>query len=866
MGIEYIGEHLLVGQIGNLFLILSFSSVLFSCIAYIAARYDPDPHSSWIALGRWGYRLHSILALSAIGMIFVMLANNYFEYHYVWQHSNKAMPMRYILSAFWEGQEGSFLLWIFWHVIIGNILIYTSKRWEGPVMAVLGMVQVLLTSMVLGVYLFEHKIGSNPFSILLREHPDFAGLPLFTHADYLSHLDGRGLNPLLQNYWMTIHPPTLFLGFAATVVPFCYAIAGLWTRQLTEWLRPAIPWTFFGVMILGTGILMGGAWAYEALSFGGFWAWDPVENASLVPWITLVGAAHLMLIHRNKGTSLFMLFLLTQLSFLLVLYSTFLTRSGILGDASVHAFTDLGMQGQLVIYLLFFVWLGVVMLLQNRKLQEYYSVATLGMVVLYGFTDSFSYPLALQSLFTVVFLSIAYKRHFPKPEKEEELWSREFWMFVGALVLLVSAFQISGYTSIPVLNTLTPSFSWLWNAFDFAIPTTVLDKLVNGSFAPKTDGEVYNNWQVPFAILVTLFMAYGQFLKYKNTQFSKFIKRLIPSIGIALALSLAIAFSFEMTDVFYLLLLFTSLFAFAANADYVLMVLKGKVRKAGASVAHIGFALIMLGALISNSEQEFISRNATQYNVASLSEDFKNEENAILFKNDTVPMGEYFVSYRGKEKRGINFYYLVDYYKENEAKELEKQFTLEPFVQLNERMGNVPEPGTKHFFGRDVFTHITFAEVEETANTPYREPEQHKMHLGDTVKGSSSIFILDTIKRDLNLAELGLDSTDLAVKARLKVFTLDSEISFAEPVFVLRGNHIFSIPDTVENGPRFTFDLINPSRQEYAITVEEKRGREYIVMQAIIFPWINVLWLGALLMAIGTVISIVNRIKLSRKS
>jgi cytochrome c-type biogenesis protein CcmF len=101
--------------------------------------------------------------------------------------------------------------------------------------------------------------------------------------DYLSKeafQDGRGLNPLLQNYWMTIHPPTLFLGFSSTLFPFVFAIAGLWRGDIKGWMRPAVPWAFFGVMILGTGILMGGAWAYEALGFGGFWAWDPVENAS----------------------------------------------------------------------------------------------------------------------------------------------------------------------------------------------------------------------------------------------------------------------------------------------------------------------------------------------------------------------------------------------------------------------------------------------------------------------------------------------------------------------------------------------------------------------------------------------------------
>ena len=253
--------------------------------------------------------------------------------------------------------------------------------------------------MLLGIYIFDYHLGSNPF-ILLREHPEYMELPFVKVPEYLTNLDGRGLNPLLQNYWMTIHPPILFLGFASTLVPFAYAMAGLWKKQHTEWVTPALPWTYFGVMILGTGILMGGAWAYESLSFGGFWAWDPVENASLVPWLVMVGGAHVMLIYKSRKQSLFTAYVLIIMTFILILYSTFLTRSGILGNTSVHAFTDLGMSGQLLVYLLFYVLIAAILLIIN------YKAINVGNV-------------------------------------EDNSTSREFWMFIGALVLLVSAFQIT---------------------------------------------------------------------------------------------------------------------------------------------------------------------------------------------------------------------------------------------------------------------------------------------------------------------------------------------------------------------------------------------------------------------------------------
>src|SRR5690606_38158729 len=148
--------------------------------------------------------------------------------------------------------------------------------------------------------------------------------PIFARADYLSFVtDGNGLNPLLQNYWMVIHPPTLFLGFASTLVPFAYAIASLWKKDYSGWVNPVLPWTLFSAAMLGTGILMGGAWAYEALSFGGFWAWDPVENASLVPWITLIAGLHTLVIFKSTGHALRATFIFFIATFVLILYSTF---------------------------------------------------------------------------------------------------------------------------------------------------------------------------------------------------------------------------------------------------------------------------------------------------------------------------------------------------------------------------------------------------------------------------------------------------------------------------------------------------------------------------------------------------------------
>ncbi|MFN4235527.1 MAG: heme lyase CcmF/NrfE family subunit [Bacteroidia bacterium] len=803
MEINYIGELLWPGKLGNLFIVLSFVSALVASISYFFKAQNPL-ENSWQQIARSAFYLHSFSVVGIIATLFYLILNHRFEYHYVWQHSNSELPIRYMLSCFWEGQEGSFLLWTFWHVVLGLILMKRSGEWEAPVMTVFSLVQVFLASMLLGIWILDYKIGSNPFT-LLREHPDFVNMPFTKMPNYLENLDGRGLNPLLQNYWMTIHPPTLFLGFASTLVPFAYAIAALWKEKYTEWLKPTLPWAFFSVMILGAGILMGGAWAYEALSFGGFWAWDPVENASLVPWLTLVGAAHVMLIQKNKGGSLLTTFFLTLITFIFILYSTFLTRSGVLGETSVHSFTDMGMSGQLLVYLLFFVFLSIFLVVKNLK-------------------------------------------KMPKQENEDNLWSREFWMFIGALVLFISSFQITVTTSIPVIN-----------------------KVLGTNFAPPLNPiDHYNSWQVPFAIVIALLIAVGQFFKYKKTDPKEFVRKITLSLAISLFASVAIAAALQLFNLNYVLLLLSSLFAVTANFDYMLRILKGKIRLAGASIAHIGFGLILLGALISTSKQEIISRNTSGVDISTLGEKFSNNDNIMLNLGDTLRMGDYFVTFTGKRKEGVNIYYEVQYFTQQKDGSYKYEFTLNPLVQTNPRMGNVAEPDTRHFLHKDIYTHVTYADleqIEEKDKNEYLEPKEHKIQIGDTIFASNSIMVLKEITSQIDREKYDLKETDIAVKAKITLYDILNNTYQAEPIFMVKNNFVTPLAYEVnELGLKISFDKIDPETGELHFSVSEKRGNrsEFIIMKAIVFPFINVLWMGCILLVVGTVLAIIHRIKISK--
>src|ERR1044071_213924 len=330
---DYIGEHRLPGQIGHFLIVLSMVASVVATFSYFKAtqfRASIDGNY-WKKLARGAFIIECISVFSVFGLLFFLISNHYFEYEYVWKHSSLALEPKYLLSCFWEGQEGSFLLWAVWHCVLGLILIKPGRQWEAPVMTVISFGHFCLATMVLGIYVFGHKIGSNPF-LLLREAgllngPEAVGFhineditqPL--RPDYALDLkDGRGLNILLQNYWMVIHPPVLFLGFASTVVPFAYSVAALWIGKFGEWTKPALPWSLFATAVLGVGIMMGAAWAYESLTFGGYWAWDPVENASLVPWLILIAGIHTLLIYKHSGHSLRSSFLFLILTFFFIIY------------------------------------------------------------------------------------------------------------------------------------------------------------------------------------------------------------------------------------------------------------------------------------------------------------------------------------------------------------------------------------------------------------------------------------------------------------------------------------------------------------------------------------------------------------------
>jgi cytochrome c-type biogenesis protein CcmF len=564
-------------------------------------------------------------------------------------------------------------------------------------------------------------------------------------------------------------------------------------------------------MILGTGIIMGSFWAYEALNFGGFWAWDPVENASIIPWMTLIAAVHVLIAYKNSGHSYFTATFLVLISFVLVLYASFLTRSGILGETSVHAFTDLGMFWHLVLYVLTFLFLSV------------------------------------------IFLVIRWKE-LPITKKDEETYSREFWLFIGALVISIACLQILATTSVPVFNAIFGT--------EIAPPANVIAH--------------YNKWQVPFAVVIAFISAFSQFLKYKKTEPSKFFVSISVSLLISLFITAGAVYIMNIyTNVMYIILTYASVFSIIANARILGDAFKGKWRLAGSAVAHIGFAMLLVGALVAAATNKIVSINNTGIGFGDeFAKNNNPRENIILYKDEAVKMDRYTVTYLGDSVEGVNTYYRINYKVINEETgKIKENFTLYPNAQQNAKMRQIiASPDTKHYLFHDIYTHVSSVPLKEedhedhdghSDDESYEKPLTYEINVGDTVRFKEGYILVKGINRDAKIQNIPVGERDIAIGLQLEVNS-DGKVYPSEPIYLLKDGSKFDFGKKVdEKGLKFRFTNVFPDRNKLELMVYQKPKPEktWVVLKAIEFPYINLFWGGTIIMVIGFLLSIFRRNK-----
>lgn len=849
---EYVGEFLVPGRIGHFLAILSFVASLVATVAfYKAIRPESfDTGKSWLKIARTAFALETIAVIGMFGVLYYIISSHLFEYKYAWQHSSRSLQVEYLLSCFWEGQEGSFMLWAFWHCVLGWILIAKSGRWEAPVMMVMSFTQTMLATMLLGLYIAGSKVGSSPF-VLLRNEMD---APIFSRPDYLEFVkDGNGLNALLQNYWMVIHPPVLFLGFAATIVPFAFALAGLITRDHKGWTTPALPWASFAAAALGTGIMMGAAWAYESLTFGGYWAWDPVENASLVPWLILISGLHTNLIFKHSGYSLKSTYVFYVLAFLFILYSTFLTRSGVLGDTSVHSFTDLGMNGQLFLFLNTFIWIGPFAAAKNNLQKGLVAAAFAVPMALSFFSPIFTFVSAIGGIvwFAVV---INKDKEIPHIAREEQVYSREFWMFIASLLFCLSGLVIIAKTSVPVFN-----------------------KVFGTEIAPPADVEFsHNNIQIWVAVMLGALTAVTQFFKYRNTDKGQLLKALLPATAIAVVLTLIVALTegikYDKQGVGFqaalYLGLFSAIYAVVGNAAYIFQGLKGKLKLAAGSVSHIGFGLVLLGILLSSGNRSVLSYNTTGISPLKADDKENSRENTTLIKGQATDMGDYMVTYTRDtlNPHDRKRYFEIDFAR----KDGKEQFKLYPDVIENNKGGEglTPNPDARHYLTRDIFTYVTFLSDPEARKKDTTGFRTSKTQPGDTLFYGNGMWVVNEIKANPGGKKFEAYRNDTILAADITVISKDGRLYNAQPAFLIKGFALQQLPDTVMSQSLvFNLEKFTPETMEIQVGVKESNAiLDFLTLKVYEFPWINVLWLGIVVMMIGFAMAIVRRIQLMQRS
>jgi cytochrome c-type biogenesis protein CcmF len=564
--------------------------------------------------------------------------------------------------------------------------------------------------------------------------------------------------------------------------------------------------------------MMGGKWAYESLSFGGYWAWDPVENAAFVPWLILVAGLHCMAIFNSTKNALRASYLFIILTYLFVLYSTFLTRTGILGDTSVHSFTEAGMAMNILI--------GIY-------------VVAISLPVFYLFLKNY--------------------KSIPSIQKEEDMTSREFWMFIGSLILFLSALFVISITSLPVYN-----------------------KIFGSNLAEPQDREfAYNKVLVLVAVIVGLLTGFSQYLKYKKTGKKYLTQKIAWPLGLALAATIlmAIFYPIDYTKkgpgflIAIHLALFASVFSVFANGFYLQSVLKWNLKAGGAAIAHLGFALMISGMLITSGNRKVISDNSktglfVPFEKDPTGRDVENPmENLTLLKEVPTPMGKYTVTYlndSASNEKDRTFYNLHFQRIDSATGKVDEDFILSPDAYRMKDNNLTSNPGTKHYLSHDIFTYISTIYTPDP-NDDTTSFKMHELAIGDSVFYTKGYFILNGILKNPNTGRFHFSPEDTALAADITVYSQNGTSYKAYPALTVHNEELNFINDTVITQNLYlSFNGIASDKKFKIASKETNNPTAYITLKAYYFPYINLVWLGLVVMSCGFVVSLVHRVKAAK--
>jgi len=607
---------MLIYSIGTSLIVAAILAALIASACYTLVV---SGRTSLLRWGRIGGGAALLFAAAAALFLLALFVIQNYGVRYVYDYSSSDLEMRYRIAAVWAGQPGSLVVWALVGLICTPFLMRRTREFEPYVLSLLLMLQAILLVFML---------IRNPF------------LPTLIDGVVSNPTDGRGLNPQLHNVWMVIHPPTLFVGYGLLGVPFCLALAGLWRRDYDGWVRLALPWMLAGWTILGLALTMGGYWAYESLGWGGYWGWDPVENSSLVPWLTGGALIHGLLVQRTHGGLRRANFFLAILTYAFVFYASFLTRSGVLGSFSVHSFVEEGLKeimlGTLVVLLL----LGTMLLVMRW-------------------------------------------RDVPRKALSDALLSRDTAFVLLMLTFGMVALVIAFGTSIPWITSFNGLSANLERWFGRAFALDDGSRYTGQAFGDGRFGllpDFFERTASPLGLVLASLMAVGPLLGWRDTNVRKLLFSLRwPFAGAVLLTSVGIILGVR--DGMAVAYLAIASFAFGTNLLMIIRTLRAGWLRIGGYVAHVGMALFLVGVIGS-------------YVYAS------PEEKLVVPQGETQSIFGHSFTFWGYDERPNGKHVLrLEVDKQSDA-----PFVATPDVYFNQRMGAwVRTPAIKRYLWQDLY-------------------------------------------------------------------------------------------------------------------------------------------------------------------
>ena len=821
-----------LGNAGNALLWVSLIASFLTMGCYAFASKLPK-NKKLLLSGRLAYTLTAVSMMAVFGVLgylmYMKTVGGVYRFAYVFEHTSNDLQGLYRFSATWGGQEGSFLLWAMWTSLLGFLVFSRAGKYESRVMPIFVSVLSFLALIL---------IKQSPFA-LIPQNPDSQAL---AHGFTLFPIEGQGLNASLQNYWMTIHPPTIFFGFASLAVPFSYAVAALIWKDYEDWTPRVMPYSLLTCCTLGVGLFMGGYWAYETQGWHGFWGWDPVENASFFPWLAITALVHGSVVQKDRGGMAKTNVFLGLLAFWLFLLGTFLTRSGALAGKdpttgemlSVHAFANIGKSG---------LSLMIAMLVG-------YGVLALGLW-----------------LFRL--------RSIPgRKTTGDSVMSRDFAFFMAVILMLVSCAIITMGTTTPLI------MSWMHK--EPSAPQPVF----------------YNRAMMPISILTALMMGVVPWLAWKKTSSETFLKKMmIPWFAM-------LAFGFFM--LFWILgaqhdlqvaheaivshsvlnnenpidvaweskqqawinpavqrmsVLALSCLGFLAafsNSMLAYKVFRAKPINAGGWLAHVGIGLLMLGAVVSNTFERTVRFDVKQgeppvkmfgyefawegvtgkpYSAYPINPEY-DKENAVQIRV-TPPENEKSVGSDGTKTFIAN---LRNYVSNFRTAESETDFE------------RISWPHIQKFLGHDLYVGM--------ATTPSPLLVQLQISQGETkaVGEYTVAFVSELVQPQKRL------------QVNLKITTHEGKVIEAHPAIQMNPNRNgmgmskvdIAVPELLdENNYPGVVQLDNINAKTGVATIFLRlpglQGAWVAPLEVTYKPWVNLVWIGVIIMGCGIALATLRR-------